>query len=179
MPCGFLDQLFAVRPRIMGSIVALLQNGLPDAGWTSLGRFIAPHEGRAAFGSKSGAASGRSWQLHHRELPHAHHQSAGQHHAPARDESPTGSSLLLPQGYRALLRRLRTLGFACTACIHPVQVPVFNEEYGPSVAEIDHTQRLIATFEAALASGHGAVAFEGAMIDLPIVERARRLLRAR
>ena len=35
---------------------------------------------------------------------------------------------------------------------------------------------LIAAFEAALAQGLGAVAFEGAMIDLPVVERARRLL---
>ena len=31
-------------------------------------------------------------------------------------------------------------------------------------------------FEAAVAAGEGAVAFEGSMIDLPVVERARRLL---
>jgi len=41
---------------------------------------------------------------------------------------------------------------------------------------VDRARRLIATFEAALASGQGAVAFEGAMIDLPVAERARRLL---
>ena len=81
-----------------------------------------------------------------------------------------------PEGYRAALRRSRALGFACAACIHPVQVSVINEEYGPSAAQIDRARRLIATFEAALASGQGAVAFEGAMIDLPVVERARRLL---
>lgn len=78
--------------------------------------------------------------------------------------------------YRASLRRSRALGFACQACIHPAQVPVINEEYGPSPAEVDRARRLIAAFDAALAEGKGAVAFEGQMIDLPVVERARRVL---
>ena len=80
------------------------------------------------------------------------------------------------EGYRAALRRSRRLGFACTACIHPLHVPIINEEYGVAPAEADRARRLIACFEDALAQGLGAVAFEGAMIDLPVVERARRLL---
>jgi citrate lyase subunit beta/citryl-CoA lyase len=80
------------------------------------------------------------------------------------------------EGYRLSLRRSRALGFACQACIHPAQVPVINEEYGPSPAEVERARRLIAAFDAALAEGRGAVAFEGQMIDLPVVERARRLL---
>jgi citrate lyase subunit beta/citryl-CoA lyase len=79
-------------------------------------------------------------------------------------------------GYRAALKRSRKLGFACTSCIHPLHVPIINEEYGVAPAEADRARRLIATFEEALAKGAGAVAFEGAMIDLPVVERARRLL---
>jgi len=79
-------------------------------------------------------------------------------------------------GYRTSLRRSRKLGFACTACIHPAHVPIINEEYGVAPAEADRARRLIATFDEALAKGEGAVAFEGAMIDLPVVERARRLL---
>jgi citrate lyase subunit beta/citryl-CoA lyase len=79
-------------------------------------------------------------------------------------------------GYRAALKRSRKLGFACTSCIHPLHVPIINEEYGVTPAEADRARRLIATFEEALARGAGAVAFEGAMIDLPVVERARRLL---
>jgi citrate lyase subunit beta/citryl-CoA lyase len=78
--------------------------------------------------------------------------------------------------YRASLRRSRALGFGCAACIHPAQVAVVNEEYGPAPAEVERARRLIAAFDAALAEGKGAVAFEGAMIDLPVVERARRLL---
>ena len=78
--------------------------------------------------------------------------------------------------YRASLRRSRRLGFACASCIHPAQVAVVNEEYGPAPAAVERARRLVAAFEAALAAGQGAVAFEGAMIDLPVVERARRLL---
>ena len=79
-------------------------------------------------------------------------------------------------GYRTGLRRSRGLGFSCTACIHPSQVPIINEEYGVSEAEVDRARRLIAAFDEAIARGLGAVAFEGAMIDLPVVDRARALL---
>ena len=79
-------------------------------------------------------------------------------------------------GYRDGLRRSRALGFSCTACIHPAQVAVVNEEYGVSEAQLQRAQRLIDAFEHALAQGQGAVAFEGAMVDLPVAQRARVLL---
>jgi citrate lyase subunit beta/citryl-CoA lyase len=79
-------------------------------------------------------------------------------------------------GYRAALRRSRALGFACAACIHPSQVPIINEEYGVTREAADRARRLIAAFESALQQGRGAVAFEGAMVDLPVAQRARRLL---
>ncbi|MBK1659034.1 HpcH/HpaI aldolase/citrate lyase family protein [Paracraurococcus ruber] len=81
------------------------------------------------------------------------------------------------EGYRAMLRRSRALGFACASCVHPSQVPVINEEYGARPEEVERARRMVAAFEASLARGVGAVTFEGQMIDAPIVERARRLLR--
>jgi citrate lyase subunit beta/citryl-CoA lyase len=78
--------------------------------------------------------------------------------------------------YRSGLKRGRALGFTTATCIHPAHVPIINEEYGASEAEVDRARRLIAAFDAAVAKGDGAVAFEGSMIDLPVVERARRLL---
>ncbi|MBN9515857.1 MAG: CoA ester lyase [Alphaproteobacteria bacterium] len=78
--------------------------------------------------------------------------------------------------YRAGLQRGRALGFTTAACIHPLHVPIINEEYGASAAELDRARRLIAAFDAASAEGAGAVAFEGSMIDLPVVIRAQRLL---
>ena len=78
--------------------------------------------------------------------------------------------------YRAGLRRGRALGFTTAACIHPAHVPIINEEYGASDAELDRARRLLAAFDVATANGEGAVAFEGSMVDLPIVIRAQRLL---
>ncbi len=78
--------------------------------------------------------------------------------------------------YRAGLRRGKALGFTTASCIHPAHVPIINEEYGASAAELDRARRLLAAFDAAAADGAGAVAFEGSMIDLPVVIRARRLL---
>lgn len=94
---------------------------------------------------------------------------------------PMGSLGALAQiddldAYRAALTRAKNLGFATASCIHPAHVPIINEIYGATPAELDRARRLIAAFDDALSKGLGAVAFEGAMIDLPIVERARRTL---
>ena len=78
--------------------------------------------------------------------------------------------------YRAGLKRGRELGFTTASCIHPAHVPIINEEYGASDAELDRDRRLLAAFDVATANGEGAVAFEGSMVDLPIVIRAQRLL---
>jgi citrate lyase subunit beta/citryl-CoA lyase len=80
------------------------------------------------------------------------------------------------ESYRAGLKRGRGLGFTTATCIHPAHVPIINEEYGASEAELDHARRLLVAFDAAVKAGEGAVAFEGKMIDLPIVIRAQRLL---
>ena len=80
------------------------------------------------------------------------------------------------ESYRAGLKRGRELGFTTASCIHPAHVPIINEEYGASKTELDRARRLLAAFEVAKANGEGAVAFEGSMVDLPIVIRAERLL---
>ena len=79
-------------------------------------------------------------------------------------------------GYRAMLRRSKAIGFACASCVHPSQVAIIHEEYGARPDDVAHAKHLVAAFEAALAEGKGAVAFEGNMIDKPIVDRARRLI---
>ena len=65
-------------------------------------------------------------------------------------------------------------GFAATACIHPSQVPVVRAAYRPTPAEI---QRATALLEAARGAA-GVFAFEGQMVDEPILNQARRLLQA-
>ena len=73
----------------------------------------------------------------------------------------------------------RKLGFDGGACIHPKQVPILNEIFTPTQSEVEKSERVITAYNAALASGKGAVAFEGKMIDLPVVTRAERVLAIR
>ena len=81
-----------------------------------------------------------------------------------------------PEKFRATIRRSRKLGFLGAACIHPLQVPILNEEYAPNAAEIATAERMVAAYDAAMAAGKGAVEFEGRMIDIPVVDRARATL---
>jgi citrate lyase subunit beta/citryl-CoA lyase len=78
--------------------------------------------------------------------------------------------------YRAMLKRSRALGFACATCVHPAQVALINEAFGPTPAGLDRARRLVAAYEECSASGAGAVLFEGAMVDKPVADRAYRLL---
>ena len=73
----------------------------------------------------------------------------------------------------------RKLGFDGGACIHPKQVPILNEAFTPTDEEIDRSERMVAAYDAAMAAGHGAVAFEGKMIDVPVVAIAERILSIR
>ena len=81
-------------------------------------------------------------------------------------------------GLRADALRGRRLGFSGRQCIHPDQVAVVNEVFSPSSAEVEHARRVVAAFEDGVAKGLGAVALDGEMLDAPIVERARRILRS-
>jgi citrate lyase subunit beta / citryl-CoA lyase len=70
----------------------------------------------------------------------------------------------------------RRLGMTGKSLFHPSQIDVINEIFTPSPAEIDYAAQVVAAFDEARARGDGAVAFGGQLLDLPIVERARRSL---
>ena len=81
------------------------------------------------------------------------------------------------EAFRSIVRRSRRLGFMCASAVHPLQVAVLNQEFSPDAAEVARAGRMIAAYEEAYANGVGAVQFEGAMIDVPVVQRARSLVR--
>jgi len=73
-------------------------------------------------------------------------------------------------------REARALGFDGASCVHPSVVPILNRAFSPSAEELDRASRLIAAAEKAKTRGEGAFAFEGKMVDEPVVKRARALL---
>ncbi len=73
-------------------------------------------------------------------------------------------------------REARMYGFDGASCVHPSVVPILNRAFSPSEDELDRARRLIAAYEEAEAEGRGAFAFEGKMVDEPVVQRARALV---
>jgi citrate lyase subunit beta/citryl-CoA lyase len=69
--------------------------------------------------------------------------------------------------------RARALGFGAKLCIHPNQVAAVERGLAPSDAEMRWAHAVIKAFDRAAGS---AVRLDGKLIDLPVVERARRML---
>lgn len=71
----------------------------------------------------------------------------------------------------------RQLGFKGKFAIHPAQVEPINRAFSPSEAEVSRARKVIEAWEAAAKEGRGAISIDGEMIDVPVVARARALLR--
>ena len=74
-------------------------------------------------------------------------------------------------------QRAKALGFQGKLCIHPVQVDVCNRVFTPTPEEVAFAERVIAAFEGAKAQGQGAFQLDGKFIDLPILQRAQRIVK--
>jgi citrate lyase subunit beta/citryl-CoA lyase len=67
-----------------------------------------------------------------------------------------------------------SLGFFGKGAIHPRQLPTLHEVFTPSNEQLRWARAVLAAFEEA---GHGAARLpDGEFIDLPVAQRARRLL---
>jgi citrate lyase subunit beta/citryl-CoA lyase len=69
--------------------------------------------------------------------------------------------------------RSRRFGFAGKLCIHPRQVPFANVSFGPTPQQKEWAQRVL---QAASEHENGAFTFEGGMVDVPVLARAKRYL---
>lgn len=81
--------------------------------------------------------------------------------------------------YQREAAEARALGYAGKLCIHPAQVPLANEAFTPSDAEVHRAERLLAAYEQAVAAGRATLAFEGEMVDEVVARRARAVLAQR
>jgi citrate lyase subunit beta/citryl-CoA lyase len=67
-------------------------------------------------------------------------------------------------------------GFAGKLCIHPRQLAATNRAFQPSAEEVEWARALLAAAAARPAGDRGAFSFRGAMVDRPVLERARQIL---
>jgi citrate lyase subunit beta/citryl-CoA lyase len=77
-------------------------------------------------------------------------------------------------GLRRDTEAARRDGFTGRLAIHPAQVPVINEVFTPTAAQIAKAEAVVAAFAAQ--PGAGAVGIDGKMYDRPHLTRAQALL---
>jgi citrate lyase subunit beta / citryl-CoA lyase len=81
-----------------------------------------------------------------------------------------------PDAYRKSAERARRFGFSGGTCIHPGLVTALNEAFTPRPDEVAYARKLIDADKKAQAEGRGSFSVDGKMIDIPVIERARKLL---
>lgn len=81
-----------------------------------------------------------------------------------------------PAAYKKSAERARRFGFSGGTCVHPGLVQALNEAFTPTADEVAYARKLIAADEKAAAEGRGSFTVDGKMIDIPVIDRARRLI---
>lgn len=79
-------------------------------------------------------------------------------------------------GLRAECEQGRDMGFDGKTLIHPAQLAIANEVFGPSEAEIELARRQIEAFDAARAQGRGVAVLDGRIVENLHVATARTIL---
>lgn len=82
-----------------------------------------------------------------------------------------------PDGFRAAARRAIALGCEGKWAIHPTQVPLANEMFTPTEAEVAKARRIMDAMVAAAKDGKGAVALDGRLIDIASIRQAEALVK--
>jgi citrate lyase subunit beta/citryl-CoA lyase len=76
-------------------------------------------------------------------------------------------------GLRAEAEDAVAVGFDVKVAIHPSQTAVIREAYTPDLEEVDWARRVLAE----VPNNRGVFAFEGRMVDGPVIQHAERILR--
>lgn len=79
-------------------------------------------------------------------------------------------------GLRKEARRGAELGYAGMQAIHPNQIGPVQDVFTPDDAAIAHARRVVQASREQQASGSGAFALDGKMVDMPVVKAAERVL---
>lgn len=79
-------------------------------------------------------------------------------------------------GLRAECEQGRDMGFDGKTLIHPAQLPIANQVFAPSEAEVDLARRQIAAFDEATSQGKGVAVVDGRIVENLHVETARKTL---
>ncbi|WP_312821018.1 CoA ester lyase [Brevundimonas sp.] len=80
------------------------------------------------------------------------------------------------EGFAAEAAQGRLYGFDGKSLIHPSQIAPANAAFGPSPAEVEWAQKVVAAFAAPEAEGLGVIRVDGEMVERLHLEQAQALL---
>jgi citrate lyase subunit beta/citryl-CoA lyase len=80
------------------------------------------------------------------------------------------------QGFEAVCRQGKALGFDGKTLIHPKQIDAANSVFRPSANEVRRAHRLVEAHKEALATGKGITLVEGRLVESLHVREAERLI---
>ena len=79
-------------------------------------------------------------------------------------------------GLRQSCTQGRDMGFDGKTLIHPSQIALANQIFGPSLEEIDEARQRITAYEAAISSGAGIAVLNGKLVEELHIQDAKRIL---
>jgi citrate lyase subunit beta/citryl-CoA lyase len=81
-------------------------------------------------------------------------------------------------GFEKSVLQGRQMGYEGRMLIHPSQIEPSNRLYAPSADDVEWARGVVKTFEEeGLARGKAAVSYKGKMVDTPVYDNARTILR--
>ncbi len=83
------------------------------------------------------------------------------------------------QGLSKSAEFAKKLGYQGKLVVHPNQIETVHQAFTPSEEEIEQAERIVQAFAEAQRSGLAAIQLDGKMIDIPVVERAKKMTKFR
>jgi len=80
-------------------------------------------------------------------------------------------------GLREETRKVVEMGFDGKGAIHPMQVEIIHECFRPRDEEVEEAKKIISAIEEAKKKGLGVATLNGKMIDAPVENKARRIIK--
>jgi citrate lyase subunit beta/citryl-CoA lyase len=72
----------------------------------------------------------------------------------------------------------RSLGYTGKMCLTPAQVELANAAWRPTAEAVADAEALVAAYDLATAAGQGTIAYQGRMIDGPLLKQAQAIIAA-
>jgi len=71
---------------------------------------------------------------------------------------------------------VKNMGFKGKLAVHPKQLDIINKIFSPTFEEVEKAKKIVQAFNCNEAQGTGSLKVDGEMIDMPVVEQAKKII---